>query len=100
MLYICVNRRPTNSVQVYISQLSRKILHKVTHIFCFQCKEEKVRNLFGEKGVITDCTLKYSKDGVFRKFAFVGYKTEKEAQEAVKHFNKSYMNTSKLQVKN
>jgi multiple RNA-binding domain-containing protein 1 len=54
--------------------------------------------LFGEKGTITDCSLKYTKDGVFRKFAFIGYRTPAEAEQAVKYFNKTFINTARIQV--
>lgn len=60
--------------------------------------EKKLRELFEEKGSITDLQLKYNKAGVFRQFAFVGYKTEDEAKEAQKHFNNTFIFTSKVQV--
>ena len=40
----------------------------------------------------------FTKDGKFRKFGFVGYKTEKQAAAALDHFNNSYIDTSKVQV--
>ena len=64
----------------------------------FQLKEERLRKLFGEKGMITDCSMKYTKDGHFRRFAFIGYKTEKEAQDALQSFNKTYIDTTRIQV--
>ena len=67
--------------------------------FYIQIKEEKLRELFSENGLITDCSLKYTKDGVFRKFAFIGYQTPQEATAAMEHFNKTFINTSKIQVK-
>ena len=35
---------------------------------------------------------------MFRKFAFIGYKCLEEAEAAVKRFNKSFINTARLQV--
>ena len=35
---------------------------------------------------------------MFRKFAFIGYKCPEEAEAAVKRFNKSFINTARLQV--
>ena len=61
-------------------------------------KEEKLKQLFGSKGEITDFKLCYSKSGTFRRFGFIGFKTESEAQSALKHFNNTYINTSKIQV--
>ncbi|XP_054719338.1 probable RNA-binding protein 19 [Uloborus diversus] len=60
--------------------------------------EKKLREVFGEKGDITDCQLKYNKAGVFRKFAFIGYKTEEAAQAAKEYFNNTFINTSRIQV--
>lgn len=61
-------------------------------------KEERMNEIFSEMGQITDLQLKYTKRGVFRRFAFVGYKTQTEAQRALKHFNNSFVDTSKIQV--
>lgn len=54
--------------------------------------------MFGEKGAITDCSLKYTRSGHFRNFAFIGFRSEIEAQAALDHFNQSYLDTRKLQV--
>ncbi|XP_052219695.1 probable RNA-binding protein 19 isoform X2 [Dreissena polymorpha] len=35
---------------------------------------------------------------MFRKFAFIGFKTETEAQAALKQFNNTFINTSKIQI--
>lgn len=61
-------------------------------------KDERFKSLFGAFGTLTDCTLKFAKNGKFRKFGFVGFKTEEEAQAALKHFNKSYIDTSRIAV--
>ncbi|XP_069789262.1 probable RNA-binding protein 19 [Narcine bancroftii] len=61
-------------------------------------KEERFKSLFGAFGTLTDCILKFTKDGKFRKFGFVGFKTEEAAQAAFKHFNKTYIDTSKVAV--
>ncbi|KAL4223638.1 putative RNA-binding protein 19 [Mactra antiquata] len=59
-------------------------------------KEEKLRQHFGSVGTITDCKLKYTKSGVFRKFAFIGYKTSTEANTALKQFNNTFIDASKV----
>lgn len=64
----------------------------------FQITENRLRELFGEKGHITDVQLKYTKDGVFRQFAFVGYQSDAEADAAVEHFNNTCIQTSRLKV--
>lgn len=59
--------------------------------------EQKVRDVFGEKGTITDVQLKY-KNGKFRQFAFVGYSDEDSAQQAVKFYDSTFIGTSKIKV--
>lgn len=61
-------------------------------------KEERIRSIFASKGELTDIKLCYTKDGKFRKFGFVGYKTEDQATDALQHFNKSFIDTSKITV--
>ncbi|XP_057230179.1 probable RNA-binding protein 19 [Malurus melanocephalus] len=61
-------------------------------------KEDRFRKLFAAFGTLTDCCLKYTKDGRFRKFGFIGYKSEEEAQTALNHFNKSFIDTSRITV--
>ncbi|XP_068095834.1 probable RNA-binding protein 19 [Hyperolius riggenbachi] len=61
-------------------------------------KEQRFRDLFAEFGTLTDCTLKFTKDGKFRKFGFVGYGTEEEAKAAISHFNKSFIDTARVSV--
>ncbi|KAJ3092773.1 hypothetical protein HK102_003036 [Quaeritorhiza haematococci] len=38
------------------------------------------------------------RDGVSRRFGFIGYATEKEAQEAIRYFNSTYIDTSRITV--
>ncbi|XP_072244102.1 probable RNA-binding protein 19 isoform X2 [Leuresthes tenuis] len=61
-------------------------------------KEERFRSMFAAFGTVTDCSLKFTKDGKFRKFGFVGFKSEEDANRALKHFNKSFMDTSRVTV--
>ncbi|CAC5419503.1 MRD1 [Mytilus coruscus] len=61
-------------------------------------KEERLRTLFSTKGEITDCTLKFTKDGRFRKFAFIGYSKDEEAKNAMNSLNKTFIDTSRIQV--
>ncbi|XP_037514076.1 LOW QUALITY PROTEIN: probable RNA-binding protein 19 [Rhipicephalus sanguineus] len=61
-------------------------------------KEERLREFFSTKGTVTDLQLKYTKEGVFRRFAFVGFKDEAQAAAAKEYFNNAYLDTSKLQV--
>ncbi|XP_026370729.2 probable RNA-binding protein 19 isoform X1 [Ursus arctos] len=61
-------------------------------------KEERFRQLFAAFGTLTDCSLKFTKDGKFRKFGFIGFKSEEEARTALNHFNKSFIDTSRITV--
>ncbi|XP_064648484.1 probable RNA-binding protein 19 [Lineus longissimus] len=61
-------------------------------------KDEKLSGLFSSIGHITDLSLKYTKDGVFRKFAFIGFGKEGDAINAIKKFNNTFIEASKIQV--
>ncbi|KAM9371840.1 putative RNA-binding protein 19 [Phaethornis superciliosus] len=61
-------------------------------------KEDRFRKLFAAFGTLTDCCLKFTKDGKFRKFGFIGYKSEAEAQTALNHFHRSFIDTSRVTV--
>ncbi|XP_034026101.1 probable RNA-binding protein 19 [Thalassophryne amazonica] len=61
-------------------------------------KEDRFRTMFAAFGTVTDSSLKFTKDGRFRKFGFVGFKLEKEAKRALSHFNKSFVDTSRVTV--
>ncbi|XP_035022008.2 probable RNA-binding protein 19 [Hippoglossus stenolepis] len=61
-------------------------------------KEERFRSMFAAFGTVTDCALKFTKDGKFRKFGFVGFKTEEDANGALKHFDRSFVDMSRVTV--
>ncbi|XP_029171774.1 probable RNA-binding protein 19 [Nylanderia fulva] len=60
--------------------------------------DTKLRELFSQKGVVTDVQLKYTKDGKFRRFAFIGFKTEEQAKLAQSFFDQTYIDTCKIIV--
>ncbi|EDW92988.1 probable RNA-binding protein 19 [Drosophila yakuba] len=60
--------------------------------------EDKLRQIFGAQGTITDLQLKYTPDGKFRQFCFVGYSTEEEAQSAIRHFDNTCIQTIRVRV--
>ena len=64
----------------------------------FSVTEVKVRNSFAKHGSITDLQLKYNKEGKFRGFAFVGYKTEDEAGAAKKFLDGTFFGAAKVKV--
>lgn len=63
-----------------------------------QITEKRLRDLFSNKGRITDVQLKYTKEGKFRKFGFVGYQTEEEAAAAREFFDGTCIDTSRIDV--
>ncbi|XP_018562957.1 probable RNA-binding protein 19 [Anoplophora glabripennis] len=62
--------------------------------------EEALRELFGQKGTVTDVQLKYTPEGKFRRFGFIGYQNESEAEEAIASLNNTFLKTSKISVEN
>ncbi|CAG9827411.1 unnamed protein product [Diabrotica balteata] len=62
--------------------------------------EETIRQIFSQKGTVTDIQLKYTPEGKFRKFCFVGYQNELEAEEAIQSLNNTFIKTSKITVEN
>lgn len=60
--------------------------------------DERLKSRFSKCGDITDIKLVKTKAGVFRRFAFVGYSQESQAQQAVKHFHKTFVNSTKIEV--
>lgn len=63
-----------------------------------KCTEKRLREHFKQFEPLTDVSLKYTKDGVFRNFAFIGFESETSAQQAIQHFNQTYFDTSKMTV--
>ncbi|EZA55442.1 hypothetical protein DMN91_001735 [Ooceraea biroi] len=58
----------------------------------------KLKELFSRQGIVTDVQLKYTKDGNFRRFAFIGYKTEEQATLAQSYFDKTCIDTCRISV--
>ncbi|KHC37549.1 multiple RNA-binding domain-containing protein 1 [Candida albicans P76067] len=60
--------------------------------------EEKLREFFSKQGDVTDVKLMKKRNGESRKFAFIGYKSADAAERAVKYFNKSFIDTARIEV--
>lgn len=60
--------------------------------------ENDVRQHFDKNGHITDVRVMRKKDGSSRRFAFVGFSNDREAEDAAKYFNLSFMSSSRLDV--
>ena len=60
--------------------------------------ETKLRELFEQCGQVTDVKIQKCRNGRSRHFGFVGYHSELEAETAVKHFNKTFLNSVRIEV--
>ncbi|XP_020090297.1 LOW QUALITY PROTEIN: probable RNA-binding protein 19 [Ananas comosus] len=58
--------------------------------------EDRLREFFSQKGEVTDAKIMRTKDGKSRQFAFIGFRSEKEAEAALEYFNNTFMDTRKL----
>ena len=61
-------------------------------------KESQFRNMFSECGEVTDCKLMMSDKGTFRRFGFIGYASDQQAESAVKRFHNTFIKATKIQV--
>ncbi|KAH7817758.1 putative Polyadenylate-binding protein 2 [Monocercomonoides exilis] len=59
-------------------------------------KDDDLAKHFASFAKVTDAKIKRDSTGKSRRFGFVGFKDEKTAQEAVDHFNRTYLNTSQI----
>nr|XP_039260926.1 probable RNA-binding protein 19 [Styela clava] len=59
---------------------------------------EKLTAVFAEHGTITDVKLSFTKDGKFRRFAFIGYKDAKDAMKAKEYLHNSMISNQKVMV--
>ncbi|KAI8097768.1 uncharacterized protein BX664DRAFT_293484 [Halteromyces radiatus] len=60
--------------------------------------EDKFRAHFAKKGEVTDAKLMRTSSGQSRRFGFIGYRSNKVAEDALNHFNGTFINTSKIIV--
>lgn len=60
--------------------------------------DARLREHFSQKGVVTDVKLMRRPDGTSRKFGFVGYRSDEEAQQALDYFNRTFIDTSRISI--
>ena len=60
--------------------------------------EDRLRKVFGAMGDVTDVKLLKTADGRSRKMAFVGFRDQSVADKALKHFHRTFLDTSKIDV--
>lgn len=64
----------------------------------FQVTSDKLKERFSSQGIVTDVQLKFTKDGTFRHFGFIGFQSPEEAERAASYFNDTFINQSKITV--
>uniref|UniRef100_A0A1A9VUG3 RRM domain-containing protein n=1 Tax=Glossina austeni TaxID=7395 RepID=A0A1A9VUG3_GLOAU len=72
--------------RIIVKQLPKKI------------DENELRNIFSATGHITDISMKYTPEGTFRQFCFIGYQAEDEAKKALQFFDKTCIHTRRIRV--
>lgn len=60
--------------------------------------EAKLRDHFGKQGDVTDVKLMKKRNGESRCFAFIGFKVLEDAEKAARFFNKSFVDTARIDV--
>lgn len=60
--------------------------------------EDKLKQHFNQKGDVSDVKIMRKRNGESRRFAFIGYKNLADAENAVKFFNKSFIDTARVDV--
>uniref|UniRef100_A0A1B0GB28 RRM domain-containing protein n=1 Tax=Glossina morsitans morsitans TaxID=37546 RepID=A0A1B0GB28_GLOMM len=74
-----------------------RVLFDLVENFC-QIDENELRNIFSATGRITDISMKYTPEGTFRQFCFIGYEAEDEAKKALEFFDKTCIHTRRIRV--
>lgn len=60
--------------------------------------EDRLRKHFASEGNVTDVKLMKKRNGESRQFAFIGYKSSQDALKAAKFFNKTFIDTARIDV--
>lgn len=60
--------------------------------------EKQLKELFGTKGEVTDVRIVKTKSGKSRQLAFLGFRTDIQADEAINYFNNTFLETARIIV--
>jgi multiple RNA-binding domain-containing protein 1 len=67
------------------------------------CTPDRLKQHFQQKGApagtITDAKVSFKPDGTSRRFGFVGFKTAQEAARAQEWFNRTFIDSARLDVR-
>ncbi|KAM1032575.1 hypothetical protein EV1_035853 [Malus domestica] len=78
------DQKPCSRSRIWVQNLPKHV------------KEDRLREFFSAKGDITDAKLMRTKEGNSRQFAFIGFRTGREAQEAMKYYDRSFLDTCRI----
>lgn len=81
-----IDRRPAHRSRLIVKNLPAYL------------SDTRLREHFSQKGLVTDVKLMTRPDGTSRRFGFVGYRDAEQAQQALDYFNKTFIDTSRIQV--
>ena len=59
---------------------------------------EEFKKLFESQGTVTDAKIMFTKDGINRRFGYIGYKNSCDAIKALEYFNNSYIDICRISV--
>ncbi|KAJ8141197.1 hypothetical protein OY671_005627 [Metschnikowia pulcherrima] len=60
--------------------------------------EDRLKDHFGKEGAVSDVKLMKKRNGESRQFAFIGYKSAADAERAAKYFDRTFIDTAKIEV--
>lgn len=60
--------------------------------------EDRLKEHFAKEGDVTDVKLMKKRNGESRQFAFIGYRSGSDAEKAVKYFNRTFIDTARIEV--
>ncbi|OBA23024.1 RNA-binding domain-containing protein [Metschnikowia bicuspidata var. bicuspidata NRRL YB-4993] len=60
--------------------------------------EDRLKDHFSKEGSVTDVKLMKKRNGESRQFAFIGYKSGSDAEKAVRFFDRTYIDTARIEV--
>ncbi|KAF3985539.1 hypothetical protein FT663_05255 [Candidozyma haemuli var. vulneris] len=60
--------------------------------------EDRLRKHFAAEGAVSDVKLMKKRNGESRQFAFIGYRSSEDAKKAAKFFNKTFIDTARIDV--
>ena len=78
--------------------MSRLIVKILPEYLTQQQLREHFESKDGPGGTLTDVKVVFKPDGTSRRFGFVGYKTEAEAEKAKKWFDRTFIHSSRINV--